>query len=576
MQIRIERAGGLAEPLSGGDAPRARRARAVPCAFAAVLLTTAAGCAALPEPYVPPRPNAAKGFTFYVSPHGDDDNDGLAPDRAWRTLLKADAVTYKPGDRLRLLGGVRHRGTLTLGPREAGSASRPVVVESYGTGRATIEAAGTEGISVYNTGGVEVRDIAVVGDDRAYATSTGIKFFSDRPDEGKHEHVVVADVDVSRFRTGITLAGAEPGSGFRDVRITDSTLHGNRDAGLSTVGPVFDAKRPEYSHERLSVVRVQAYGNDGDPKAATRNTGSGIMLGSVREAKIQRSTAHHNGRKSSARATEGPEGIWAYDSTRVVVEHSVSYANRTGSHVDGGGFGLDNNTSASVLQYNLAYGNDGPGYLVYTREATDAHRQNVVRFNLSHDDSRKLPLYGGIVAYGGRVSDLDIYHNTVVMRTTDRDGEDAPALRLDKGLKNVRVQNNIFVTDGAPVVASTVAFKPAVVTLQGNDYFSTGEWRVRWGDDSFWALGDWRTAARQERAGSTQTGTDADPCLHGTEAPLTSVKGAVMLVPGCPRELTEAALNLRSFGVDPGSVDYFGEYLPPTAAAGAAQPTSDE
>ncbi|MFE7947568.1 right-handed parallel beta-helix repeat-containing protein [Streptomyces sp. NPDC057426] len=543
--------------------------------LATVLLTTA-GCQSLPEPYVPPRQNAAKGYTFYVSPHGDDDNDGLAPGRAWRTLLKADAVTYRPGDRLRLLGGARHRGTLSIGSREAGSAARPVVIESYGTGRATIQAAGSDGISVHNTGGVEIRGIALVGDARAYTTGSGIKFVSDRPDEGRHEHVVVADTDVSHFRTGITLAGAEAGSGFRDVRITDSKLHGNRDAGLSSTGPEFDAKRPEYAHERLSVVRVEAYGNDGDPKAASRNTGSGIMLGSVRDAKVQRSVAHHNGRKSSARAKEGPEGIWVYDSTRVVVERSVAYANRTGSQVDGGGFGLDNNTSASVLQYNLAYGNDGPGYLVYTREATDAHRQNVIRFNLSHDDSRKLPLYGGIVAYGGRVSDLDIYHNTVVMRATGRDGEDAPALRLDRGLKNVRVRNNIFVTDGAPVVASKVAFKPAVVTLQGNDYFSTGDWLVRWGAGSFRALGDWRTTGGQERSGSTPTGTDADPCLEGTTAPLTGVKGAVMLVPGCPSELTEAALNLRSLGVDPGSVDFFGAYLPPTAAAGAAQPTSDE
>ncbi|MET9377390.1 right-handed parallel beta-helix repeat-containing protein [Streptomyces sp. NPDC002992] len=550
------------------------RSRAVPCALAAALLA-ATGCS-LPEPYVPPRKNTHEGYTFYVSPDGNDDNDGLTPERAWRTLRKADRVSYKPGDRLRLRGGARHRGTLSLGAKEAGDARRPVVIDSYGGGRATIAAAGTAGISVYNTAGVEVRDLTLVGDDRSYAWSPGIRFLSNLPGDRKLPHVVLSGVDVSRFRNGLTLVGERGGTGFADVRVSDSRFHGNKDAGIATTGPRFDADDPQYAHERLSLTRVQAYENAGDPEVSWRNTGSGIMLGSVRDAKVQRSTAHHNGMKSSSRAEEGPEGIWAFDATRVVIEHNVSYANRSGSHVDGGGFGLDNNVSSSVIQYNLSYGNDGPGYLIYTREPNTAHRDNVVRFNLSHDDSRKHPQYGGIVAYGALVSDLDIYHNTVVMKASNRASEDAPALRLEKGLTRARIRNNIFVTEGAPVVFSNKAFTSDDVVLQGNDYFSTSGWKVIWGTESYPTLQTWRAEGGQERDASGPTGTDADPCLESTTTPVRNAKGAAMMVPGCSDELTEAALDLRKMGVDPGSVDYFGERLAPTAAAGAAQPRQEE
>lgn len=576
MQERTQRPGGTSDS-GGGEVPgrnRLYRSRVVPCALVAALLA-AAGCS-LPETYAPPRENAAEGFTFYVSPDGDDENDGLSRKRAWRTLRKADAANYRPGDRLRLRGDGRYPGSLSIGEKEAGDAKRPVVIESYGEGRATIVPPGKAGISVYNTAGVEIRDLELVGDERSYVGSGGVVLFSNLPNDRKLSHVVVSGVDVSHFRTGVTLVGANAGTGFRDVRISDSAVHDNKDVGISSMGPEFDSDDPVYAHERVSLVRVQAYGNSGDPKAGSRNTGSGIILGSVRNAKVQRSTAHHNGLKSSRRAAEGPEGIWTYDSTRVLIEHSASYANRSGSDVDGGGFGLDNNVSSSVLQYNFAFGNDGPGYLLYTRDRNGAHRDNVVRFNLSHGDSREQPHYGGIVAYGGRVRDLDIYHNTVVMKASNRVPEAAPALRLEEGLTDARIRNNIFVTDGGPLVLSTKAFRAGDVALQGNDYFSTDSWKVRWGAESYRTLDSWRSAGGQEEDDSGPTGSDADPCLESATAPVRSVKGAAMMVPGCSDELTAAALDLQELGIDPGSVDYFGERLAPTAAAGAAQPRSEE
>ena len=96
-----------AEPVAGPS----RRAAAVGMCAMAVLL---AGCT-MPAPHVPLRENAQGGRNFYVSPQGDDGNDGRTPQSAWRTLRHADALRFRPADRLRLQGGARFRGTLSIG-----------------------------------------------------------------------------------------------------------------------------------------------------------------------------------------------------------------------------------------------------------------------------------------------------------------------------------------------------------------------------------------------------------------------------------------------------------------------------
>ncbi|MGI5373118.1 right-handed parallel beta-helix repeat-containing protein [Streptomyces sp. CA-251387] len=532
-----------------------------------------AGCE-MPTPHVPLKNNARGGRTFYVSPDGDDSDNGRTPQTAWRTLEHADATRFKPGDELRLKGGARFTGTLSIGDGDAGDPRKPVVIDSYGKGRATIVAAGSRGIEVHNTGGVTVRDLVLVGDGASYRTEDGIAFVSDLRDGRKLPYVRVSGVDVSGFRNGIRLHGSASASGFRDVVINDCALHTNQDAGLVTDGPSFDADTPVYAHESVTVRKVRAYENVGDPTASSRNTGSGIVLGSVRRATVERSVAHSNGQYSAPRAVEGPEGIWAYDATRVTFQRNVSYRNHTGSTVDGGGFGLDNNVSHSVMQYNLSYENDGAGFLAYSASPNAAHTANTIRFNISHNDSRKLQDYGGIVTFGSRVTDLAIYRNTVLI--TANGPVRAPALRLQPSLGGVTVRNNLFVTKGSPLVDAQGYLDSTAVRLQGNAYHGTAGWSLVWGGRSYTDLAAWRRDAGQEMFGTRATGTTSDPCL--TPAPLPAGAPSVSgggptrgaLVARCAGASSDASVDLRAAGVDPGPVDYFGARLSGLPAAGAA------
>jgi Right handed beta helix region len=513
-----------------------------------------------PSPIVAPPPIT----TYYVSPGGDDSHDGMSPDRAWRSLDRAEQVGLKPGERLLLEGGARLPGSIRIGPSEAGDADAPVVVGSYGTGRATIDATGESGVTVYNTGGVEIRDLTIVGDPTAFTEMAGIKIYADVPAATKYPHVIVSQVDVSGFQHGLELGGVG-GAGFRDVLVSDSALHGNRDAGLASFGPTYDPAAPTYAHEDVRVRNVAAFGNLGNPDDPEHSTGNGIVLGSVHGGVVEDSDAHDNG--ANCNCIRGPIGIWTYDSTHVVIQRNVSYRNTTGSLTDGGGYGLDNNASDSVLQYNLAYENDGAGFLVFA-EPGKTNRNNLVRFNISHNDARKSDFYAGIHLLG-ELRATQVYHNTAVI-TPSRDLRPA-ALKLAGDLQGVLVANNILSAEETEVLSGEFAYSTEQVVIRGNDlYRADAPWRLQWGATEYRDIEEWRATAGQERIDGRDTGYTVAPGFDGRGTVPDGRSRAAYFALSGTSPLVRAALDLAAeFGVDPGPTDYFGG--PITGAVGAVQ-----
>jgi hypothetical protein len=106
------------------------------------------------------------GLDYHLSPSGDDANDGLRPETAWRTLDKANTHTFQPGDQLLLEGGARSEGNLELGEQDGGDPNKPVVITSFGEGRAAIDGGDTHAIQVVNTRGLVVRNLQLVGSGR--------------------------------------------------------------------------------------------------------------------------------------------------------------------------------------------------------------------------------------------------------------------------------------------------------------------------------------------------------------------------------------------------------------------------
>jgi hypothetical protein len=386
----------------------------------------------------------ATGTSFYVdSEGGNDSNSGTSEAEPWATIGRANALDLDPGDRLLFKGGEAFDGNLQLGALDAGTAEKPVVVDSYGGGRASIEAGKGKGVSIYNAGGVEVSNLIVTGAGRAAGSRvSGVEIYTDLGNATKLEHVYIENVEVSGFGDAGILLAANPKdatkSGFRDVRITNVSAHDNADAGINSFG-YFSSSAKSWAHEDVYVGDSYAYNNRGIPDKGS-NSGSGIVLGDVNDATIERCVSYSNGENNNY-PYGGPVGIWTWDSNAVTIQHNESYDNESAT-VDGGGFDLDGGVTNSVMQYNYSHDNAGAGYLLYQFDSARPFGDNVVRYNVSENDGRINR--GGISAIG--VDESEVHNNTVYMGPR-ADGS-LPLAAEEKRNSDVQFRNNMFVPTG--------------------------------------------------------------------------------------------------------------------------------
>jgi MYXO-CTERM domain-containing protein len=514
---------------------------------------------------------SARAVDYYVSPAGADDRNGTAPDRAWRTLTRVNALDLEPGDRVLFEGGHSFDGPLELGPEDAGSPDAPVVIGSYGTGRATLRGGNGTALSVYNAGGIRIENLVVVGSGRTVNKGSGVHVVNTLSGNRRLSYIRIDNVKASGFgRNGIFVGGqAVDGSksGFEDVRITRCEANDNQYYGVRVSGRWQD-KPTRYANRDVYIGHCRAYDNAGDPNYLENHSGSGIFLEDVDGGVIEHSIAYNNGFLCNARVG-GPVGIWAAVANNVVIQYCESYRNRTGRGADGGGFDLDGGVTNSVMQYNYSHDNDGAGYLLYTyRGSPWSFRNNVLRYSISENDGQK-NAYGGIwvVNDGSGVSDIDIYNNTIYVSPAKRGGSPR-GLHIHRTTR-VRFLNNILVAaGGVPLVDG--ASGQAGLVMQGNDYYAAGgAFNIRWGGTTYRTFREWRAASGQEKLpDGTLIGWSVDPQMTSSGGGIiigdTSQLGALTayrLRASSP--LIDAGLDLRArFKIDPGQRDFFGNPLP--------------
>ncbi|TAE52180.1 MAG: hypothetical protein EAZ89_08910, partial [Bacteroidetes bacterium] len=101
--------------------------------------------------------------SYYLSASGNDSGDGLSPATAWKSLSRLNETRFRPGDQILLEGGAVFEGQLRLSGEDEGTAENPVVIDSYGTGRATILNRDTSGIIIQDAGGMVLKNLIVKG-----------------------------------------------------------------------------------------------------------------------------------------------------------------------------------------------------------------------------------------------------------------------------------------------------------------------------------------------------------------------------------------------------------------------------
>lgn len=509
--------------------------------------------------------------TYYVSTSGSNTNDGLSPATAWRNPTKVNATVFNPGDQILFQGGAQFTGPINMTSASMGASNNPIIIGSYGTGKANIRSNNNNCILLYNTGGYEIRDLIVSSSgttSNAYSNlnRSGINIYRDETGTGTYlPSILIDNVEAVYCRIGIGIGGDE--EGYDGITVTNCVTHDCRDGGISVWGGSPSTNKNAY------IAYCEAYNMPGHVDVTT----AGISVGETTDYTIEYCVAHDLGEQCT-NAAGGPVGIGGYDSTNGVIQYNLAYNVHTPTTYDGVGFNLDINTTNCTLQYNLAYNNDGAGFLLYSNTSQS---NCVVRYNVGYGNGRVLSAYGEMfLSYSS--SNAAIYNNTFIARNNTNGG--VPVfITAGTNLTGCSVRNNVFIQRGSGQMVSTAtAHTTGQVILQGNAYYSEGgTYSYKWGGTTYSGIAAWRAATNQEKRAGVDVGFEANPLLVDiTSEPaiteyteITTITN-VMTRPGSP--LIAAGLNLNSlFGINPGSRDYFGQTLSAPYSIGAHQ-GSDE
>jgi hypothetical protein len=460
-------------------------------------------------------PRALLATDYYVTVAGDDGALGTSPEKAWRSVARVNAGSFRPGDHISFQGGQEFHGSLLLGQDSAGQTNAPVVITSFGGGRAKLLAGRKNGITIDSAGWVSISSLVLFGDGPTNNTGYGI-LCDNRLGLKRLEHVCVENVEASGFGiTGILISGT--GAGFDHVRVVSCDVHDNLRGGLAVAGRLpWDS--PLYAHTDVVVSRCAAHDNSGDPDYAKNHSGSGIVLYEVDGGWVDECRAWENGQLCTH--ANGGVGIWTCASRNVVIERCESFGNRSAGG-DGGGFDLDGGSIDCVLQHNYSHANDGPGLMVYTYPyASHGDRGNIVRFNVSDNDSRKRRSYAGLwIRSDGRgMTGLKVYNNTV--RIGPRSDQ---AAFVDGNGVEAEFRNNIFV-GCAEAVPLKVERPQTRLRFENNLYWAGGApIGIHWGSQTYMDLADWRQATGQESLDGRPVGIFADPDLASEPDEITGL-----------------------------------------------------
>jgi hypothetical protein len=514
---------------------------------------------------------------YFVSAAGNNSNSGTSSGSPWQTVAKVNSVTFSPGDTISFRGGDTFSGT-TLVAGQSGTSGNPITYTSYGTGRATISVNNWRAFEAIDRGGIKLNNINFTGVAKATNGQDGILFSN--TGSTNLAPITLIDVDVTQAgQTGVMFKGYPLGAGYTSVSLTRVTSHHNLWDGatlwsgtaLTTLG----------AFGSLYVGYCSFHNNDG---VATPKGGNGMWFNGVGSGTVEYSLFHDNGANA-----DGCYGFWCYDSSNVIVQSCESYNNHTGGTKDGGGFDFDGGMQNSTMQYCYSHGNEGAGYaLIAAGPNPQEWQNNTIRFCISENDGRETFPNSGIMLYGdpthqyntdGRaLLNFNIYQCTVYMS--------APPVGTGRCLYSFdhvvtaagRIRNCAFEATGSAEIVN-IEVGQTDLLFQGNDYWSTGTFKVTWAGTTYGSLAAWRTATNQEKNGAADTGLSVDPQFvnaggGGTIGNATQLATLTAYKLSATSPLIDAGLNLSTlFSLNPGLLDFYGTLFPQGSgyAIGAAE-----
>lgn len=341
------------------------------------------------------------GREYYVSGKGNDQSAGTGGS-PWKSINKVNTIRLLPGDKVFFEGGYVYFGTLVFDSLDSGSGNNPVRISSYGKGKALLNGRDSLAVLVKNCRYIQLTNIACAGSGRKSGNrenGIGILFSS---------FVSLDRVDVFGFqKAGVMIYSSD------SITLRKVESHDNGYAGIAA-----DGEYQQRNTRRIHMVDCRVFNNPGDPSNLDNHSGNGIVVGNCRNVCIEYCVATGNG-WDMPRTGNGPVGIWGYEADSLVIQHCISYRNRTSKGGgDGGGFDLDGGVTRSVIQYCLSYENEGSGFGIFQYDGASPWHHNTFRFNISINDGAVSPAQAAIFIWNSSMDtaqfrDCLFYNNTI-------------------------------------------------------------------------------------------------------------------------------------------------------------------
>lgn len=458
----------------------------------------------------------ASARTFYIKPNGNNTANGNSIANAWQSIAQINVTTFTAGDTILFEGGSTFNGSMYFSPASNGTSKLPIVVSSYGNGKATIYAANSYGLFAYNNQGYKIDNINFEGSGYTLNNDVGLFFYMDLPNNQSLSNITIANVEVKGFRKAGIEISAYPSdgsrSGYHNVNILNSIAYNNGSVGITIIGN-FKTSDTLFNHKNIQILNCIAHHNDGI-LGSNSHTGNGILVGQTDSCVIAFCEAYENGKNNNF-AGGGPAGIWTWDSKFVKIEYCYAHHNRTQTG-DGDGFDLDGGVQNSIIQYNYAHDNDGPGLLIAQFTGARKMKNNIVRYNISENDGRGLGalIWSGDPAGTITAEKIDFYNNTIIIDTIGNPFANAALAVYNNygSMKDIRVCNNIIMAKNN---ANLLDLNPCLnLKFYNNAYFDFGNgFKFKDNGVTYNSLNNWRSATNQEIYGGKNVGFRINPGL---------------------------------------------------------------
>jgi len=489
-----------------------------------------------PVPPPPPAPPVEVGRAYYLSQEGNNSGAGTLAD-PWKTIDRLNQETLKPGDRILFKGGETFAGTINLDSSDHGTPDYPILLSSYGNGKAQISSSNNEGLKMSYSHDIRIERINFAGSGRKSGNkSSGVDIM-------RSHDIEIDSLDIEGYQKSGLLINS---SSF--VRATTIFAHDNGFAGIYVSG-----ENNRQDCYQIYIGNCRAENNPGDPTELYDQSGNGILVVLCRRVTVEYCVATNNGWDMPWNGN-GPVGIWACRADSVVIQRCISYRNKTSPGAeDGGGFDLDGGVTNSYIQYCLSYENQGAAFGIFQYDEAGPWDNNVFRYNISQNDGLVTTARAGAFIWNGTNDPKQFsrcyFYNNVIYNTN------GAALNFadESALSDFYFCNNIFVAKDNLLVGNynNSAF-------YGNDWWSMSNGFNVNGVTNFT---QWAQVAKKEMLNNQLTGYQVEPRFANPGSAIVTDPG--ILKSFLDYKITDnpgflySGVDLQSLlAIDPGPTDF--------------------